>query len=250
VTEQRFCSATPPSAGGWIPKGVVLTLKHLRHSAFVRQSIFVIGLAAAGGSAGILIPTVVSAAPVVAPAGSKPSTSAATLAAAAGVALTDLNLASASGDEADLVRYVAERDALAAAVATELGIAPVRMQTAWTNSDTSHQAALLAALTQLGVPYRRNTSVEGQGFDCSGLTTFAWKASGLNLYRQSATQIKQAQRVSADQAQAGDLVYYPGHVSMYLGVDRAIVHAVGTGRFVEIGHIRNGKSVKFGDPVG
>ena len=38
-----------------------------------------------------------------------------------------------------------------------------------------------SALTQVGVPYHRNTSKVGVGFDCSGLTTYAWGQSGVEL---------------------------------------------------------------------
>ena len=47
-------------------------------------------------------------------------------------------------------------------------------------------------MTQVGVPYRTNTSQEGVGFDCSGLTTYAWARAGVELFRQSGTQINEA----------------------------------------------------------
>jgi cell wall-associated NlpC family hydrolase len=126
------------------------------------------------------------------------------------------------------------------------------MRGAWAKADTSHQVALIAALTQLGTPYRRNTSKPGIGFDCSGLTTFAWGQAGVGLFRQSGTQIKNAKAVTRETAQAGDLVYYPGHVMLYLGVGNAIIHAPYTGRNVEVGFISKSKvtSVRFGNPVG
>ena len=55
-----------------------------------------------------------------------------------------------------------------------------------------------------------------------------------------------------DTAQAGDLVYYPGHVMMWLGVDNLIVHAPQRGRDVEVGHVtaRRIKRMKFANPIG
>jgi hypothetical protein len=47
---------------------------------------------------------------------------------------------------------------------------------------------------------------------------------------------------------AGDLVQYPGHVMMYLGVGDAIVHAVNHKDDVELDFFR--RNVRFGDPVG
>ena len=225
----------------------------------IRQSLFALGLIAASGSAGLAATAdIASASPAsvatvqvqVPQRVAAPSPRSSAIAQAATAALQDLRAATVANDEATFAQYVGQRDALATEVALDVGIEPQRMQQAWATADRAHQAALLAALSQLGVPYQRNTSAESKGFDCSGLTTFAWHAGGVDLYRQSRSQIQQATPVSALAAQAGDLVYYPGHVSMYLGVDRAIVHAVGRGRFVEIGHIRTGKSVKFGNPIG
>jgi hypothetical protein len=48
-------------------------------------------------------------------------------------------------------------------------------------------------------------------------------------------------------AHAGDLVYYPGHVSMYLGMAWAIVHASDPQADVELSFIT--RSVRWGDPT-
>jgi cell wall-associated NlpC family hydrolase len=138
------------------------------------------------------------------------------------------------------------------AVATTLGVDAGLVHQAWMIADQPHQIALLSALTQVGVPYHRNSSEAAVGFDCSGLTAFAWGKSGVELARQSGTQLRNSAKRAIDTAQAGDLVYYPGHVMMWLGVDNLIVHAVGRGRTVEVGHIsdRRVKRVKFGNPIG
>ena len=51
-------------------------------------------------------------------------------------------------------------------------------------------------------------------------------------------------------AQAGDLVQYPGHVMIWLGVDRAIVHAPYSGRTVEVDSFSTRRNVRYGDPTG
>ncbi len=132
--------------------------------------------------------------------------------------------------------------------AKQLGYDELEMVDAWSNASIAHQRAVLGALTQVGVPYRTNTSIEGEGFDCSGLTTYAWQGAGIELYRQSGSQISQAGSVTKEEAQAGDLVHYPGHVMLYLGVGDAILHSVNTGRTVEIDTLRR-SSVRFGDPT-
>jgi cell wall-associated NlpC family hydrolase len=156
-----------------------------------------------------------------------------------------------SKDSAALRRFVWYRTQTAQYAATELGYSQHEMVTAWAAAPVGHQLAVLAAMTQIGVPYRRNTSKEGVGFDCSGLTTFAWGRAGVPLVPQSSSQIRNAAPLDRASAKAGDLVQYPGHVMMYLGVGDAIVHSVQTGRTVELDTInpRRSGSVRFGDPT-
>ena len=147
--------------------------------------------------------------------------------------------------------YVWYRTQTAQFAATELGYPQQDMVTAWASTPVEHQRAVLAAMTQVGVPYRTNTSQEGVGFDCSGLTTFAWSRAGVQLIRQSTSQIRAAAPLDRSTAKAGDLVQYPGHVMMYLGVGEAVIHSVMRGRTVELDTIsdRRSNSVRFGDPT-
>jgi cell wall-associated NlpC family hydrolase len=86
--------------------------------------------------------------------------------------------------------------------------------------------AVSVALAQVGKPY----VYAGNGpsvFDCSGLTTYAWRAAGVSLPRSSSTQYAAGRKVSKSSLQPGDLVYYYSpisHVGMYIGGGR-IVHA-------------------------
>jgi hypothetical protein len=173
------------------------------------------------------------------------------MAAVALLALADLAASgSGSGDSSALAKYHIERDEIATELANRLGVDPLRMIVAWQNADIAHQTALMAAFTQLGVPYRRNTSKAGEGFDCSGLTTYAWGVAGATLTRQSAAQIRNAAPRTQSTAMAGDLLYYPGHVMIWLGVDSTIVHAPYTGRNVEVDTLAKRRSAKFGNPIG
>jgi cell wall-associated NlpC family hydrolase len=169
-------------------------------------------------------------------------------AAAAVQAVALLDRWKASGGSDDGAAYAAARSTLAAAIAGRLALSPEAMSSAWAAADLEHQRALLTALSQLGVPYRRNTSKPGQGFDCSGLTTYAWGQAGFTLPRNSSAQIRSAEPRDPQTAQAGDLVQYPGHVMMWLGVDRAIVHAPQRGRTVEVDILKR-RSIRFGDPT-
>lgn len=147
-------------------------------------------------------------------------------------------------------RYTAERDMLAAAVASRVGLDTLALQTAWQQADVVHQRALFSGLTQLGVRYRKNTSREGEGFDCSGLTTFAWGRAGVGLTRQSGVQIRNAAPRTIDTAEAGDLVYYPGHISLWLGLGHGVLHAPQPGQRVEVKIQGGNRSLRLGDPTG
>ncbi|MGA7759086.1 MAG: NlpC/P60 family protein [Ilumatobacteraceae bacterium] len=157
----------------------------------------------------------------------------------------------ATQDPAAYRSYVWYRTQTAQFAATEIGYPEQEMVTAWASTPIEHQRAVLAAMTQVGVPYRTNTSQEDVGFDCSGLTTYAWAKAGVQLIRQSTSQIREAAPLDRTTAKAGDLVQYPGHVMMYLGVGDAIIHSVQRGRTVELDTIsdRRTNSVRFGDPA-
>lgn len=136
----------------------------------------------------------------------------------------------------------------ATAAAKDLGIDATALVSAFAGADADHQIAVLSALSQLGVQYRSASSEAGVAFDCSGLTRYAWGQAGVELARQSGSQIDQSAPLDASQAQPGDLIYYPGHVSMYLGVDGALVHAANQALDVELAFVPGSRSVTFADP--
>jgi cell wall-associated NlpC family hydrolase len=138
---------------------------------------------------------------------------------------------------------------LAAATAHEMSVSTAALEAAWRRADAPHQTAVLTALTQLGAPYRSNSSDPEAGFDCSGLTSFAWREAGVQLSRQSGAQISEAEERTEDTAMAGDLVQYPGHVMLYLGVPGTIVHSSNPQNDVEL-WLLGDRSVNFGDPSG
>jgi cell wall-associated NlpC family hydrolase len=164
------------------------------------------------------------------------------------VALAAHDAFSVTGTPGAFVAYLGARDAAADAVAWEMRLDPVAVRAAWAKADSQHQEAVLAALSQLGKPYRHATSDPDVGFDCSGLTAFAWSRAGLEIAHQSGSQISAAARRDQATAVAGDLMQYPGHVMLYLGVGDAIVHASNPSTDVELSF--NSRSVKYGNPEG
>ena len=89
-------------------------------------------------------------------------------------------------------------------------------------------------------------------FDCSGLTSWAWSQSGVGLPHQSGGQIRTVRQVDLSAVQPGDLLYYPGHVMLALGIGGAIVHAPNTGNVVEVRMLseHQQRRLRAGDPLG
>ena len=106
--------------------------------------------------------------------------------------------------------------------------------------------AVAAAYSQLGVPYIAFRSTPGVGFDCSGLTMYAWAQAGVSIPHQSGRQYASNPHVPKDQAQAGDLVFFYSpisHVGIYVG-NGMMIDAPNTGTVVRL------KAVNWGTVVG
>jgi cell wall-associated NlpC family hydrolase len=61
-------------------------------------------------------------------------------------------------------------------------------------------------------------------YDCSGLTSAAWRAAGKSLPHNAAAQYSATTRISRSQLKPGDLVFYRGnqHVGIYVGGQQII----------------------------
>ena len=81
-------------------------------------------------------------------------------------------------------------------------------------------AAVAAAKAQVGKRYVWGTS-GANTFDCSGLTSYAYRQVGINISRSSRVQWQSAgRRVSKSELKPGDLVFYyspVSHVGIYIG---------------------------------
>jgi peptidoglycan DL-endopeptidase CwlO len=88
---------------------------------------------------------------------------------------------------------------------------------------------------QLGKPYKYGGNGP-ENFDCSGFTSWVWRAAGVSLPRTSRDQYAQGRKVARADVQPGDLLYFGSpihHVGMYLG-DGQMIHAPSSGKYVHI----------------
>ena len=97
------------------------------------------------------------------------------------------------------------------------------------------QTAVNTALAQVGDRYVYGATGPNS-FDCSGLTTFSYKAAGVSLPRTSKAQSGFGAPVSKANLQPGDLVFFyspVSHVGMYIG-NGQMVHASTAGKPVAV----------------
>jgi peptidoglycan DL-endopeptidase CwlO len=87
--------------------------------------------------------------------------------------------------------------------------------------------AVSAAQSVIGTQYVWGAADPNVGFDCSGLTSWAWSQAGVSLPHSSAAQYSALPHVSLSEVQPGDLIFYfspISHVAIYVG-GGTIVHA-------------------------
>ena len=125
-------------------------------------------------------------------------------------------------------------------------------------NSSAAQTAIDAAMRYLGTPYawggggRRGPGpglppdLGVIGFDCSGLTQYAYGQAGISIPRNSRAQYAALPKVSSDDLRPGDLVFWatnPGnpstiyHVAIYLG-NGQMVEAPQSGSVVKVSAMR------------
>lgn len=98
---------------------------------------------------------------------------------------------------------------------------------------STRQELVEYARSFLGTPYAWG-GASPDGFDCSGFTMYVFRHFGYSLLHGASEQLYGNQRVSGEERQAGDLVFFSygggdiSHVGIYLG-NGAFIHATSSG---------------------
>jgi cell wall-associated NlpC family hydrolase len=114
---------------------------------------------------------------------------------------------------------------------------------------TKAQIAIAAARSVIGTQYVWGSADPGTGFDCSGLTSWAWAQAGVYLPHSSAAQYASLPRIPYSQAQPGDILFFfspVSHVGLYIGGGQ-MIHARHPGPG---GEVQQASVAGYATPVG
>ena len=91
---------------------------------------------------------------------------------------------------------------------------------------TKRNQIVKAAFSYLGSPYRWGGK-SPIGIDCSGLCFMAYTLCGLSLYRDAEPDARYVKRIDFSDLKPADLIYYNGHMTMYIG-ENEYIHSSAT----------------------
>jgi cell wall-associated NlpC family hydrolase len=143
--------------------------------------------------------------------------------------------------QADFARLSAEEQAAVTTAIAGPALAPPSIDQLPLAPGSAAATAVTVALAQVGAPYVWGASGPG-GFDCSGLTSYAYAAAGVSLPHSSRAQSQLGRAVSRSELQPGDIVYFyspVSHVGIYIG-NGMMVHARTFGQPVAVTSVDQG----------
>jgi cell wall-associated NlpC family hydrolase len=111
------------------------------------------------------------------------------------------------------------------------------------------RTAVQTAYSLIGRPYRYGAGGPAS-FDCSGFTSYVWRAAGVSLPHSSRAQYAATKRVAREDLQPGDLVFFGRpihHVGMYVG-NGNMINSPQTGETVAVRSMARRDYVGAGRP--
>lgn len=95
------------------------------------------------------------------------------------------------------------------------------------NEELFREQVVQSAFHYLGTPYRWGGKTPA-GIDCSGLCSMAYMLNGSYIYRDA--KILEGfplKEITREKLKRGDLIFFPGHVAMYIGDEHYIHSSLG-----------------------
>ncbi|MEW9124407.1 MAG: NlpC/P60 family protein [Thermotaleaceae bacterium] len=89
------------------------------------------------------------------------------------------------------------------------------------DENTFRQKLVDTALLYLGTQYRWGGK-SPLGIDCSGLCSMSYMLNGVLIYRDAVLKEEYMKSIALSEIKPGDLIFFPGHVAMYIGQDKYI----------------------------
>lgn len=150
---------------------------------------------------------------------------AADVTAASGVAKTEdtakIEAEKKAAEEKAAEEAAAEEAAAATATAAATTTTTSTGSTASTSAATTTAAASSSSIVATAMQYVGSAYVYGaagpSAFDCSGLVSYVYAQYGISLPHQSEAIKNSGTVISASAAQPGDVIWWSGHVAIYVG---------------------------------
>lgn len=92
-----------------------------------------------------------------------------------------------------------------------------------TDENTFRKSLVDTAYTYLNTQYRWGGR-SPLGIDCSGLCSISYLLNGVVIYRDARLKEEYMRSITMEEAKEGDLLFFPGHVAMYIG-DGKFIHS-------------------------
>lgn len=89
------------------------------------------------------------------------------------------------------------------------------------NEDIVRENLVNTALSYLGTQYRWGGK-SPMGIDCSGLCSISYLINGIIIYRDAVLKEEYMRAINREDMKKGDLLFFPGHVAMYIGNDKYV----------------------------